>query len=113
VFSIFGADEFSNELRDLSRNASRDADQATEKTLEEIASTARRLGTERWHKRPQISVGTIETNASSKYVELTGVGGFFQEIGTSHHPPKPVMGPAVDAHMPGYYRRLYEVLGGE
>lgn len=86
---------------------------ATNETLEDIASTARQLGTELWHKRPQESVPTIRANTNGKFVEMTGVGGFFQEIGTVNHPPKPVIGPSVDKHMPTYYRKLGKIIGGD
>lgn len=30
------------------------------------------------------------------YLIGSGLGGFFQEVGTGHHPPQPVLGPAME-----------------
>lgn len=111
-FEISGADEVA---KDLTRNAEevpRKVVGETHRSLKQIEGTARSIGSSIWAKRPQVSVPTIASTQteSGGFVSVNSRGGFFQELGTVNHPPKPAMQPALDAHKDEWERRVKRVV---
>ena len=47
----------------------------------------------------------------SGYLIGDGRGGFFQEIGTGHHPPQPVLGPGIERASAAAAKAIAEVAG--
>lgn len=45
------------------------------------------------------------------YLIGSGLGGFFQEVGTGHHPPQPVLGPAMEASQDKLTDAILDVAG--
>jgi hypothetical protein len=45
------------------------------------------------------------------YLIGSGLGGFFQEVGTGHHPPQPVLGPAIEQSQDKFAKALLDVAG--
>lgn len=82
-------------------------------SLSAIESTAKSLGSAKWLKRPQVSVPTINMGKTRNggYVEINSRGGYFQELGSVNHPPKPALGPAVDRHIPSLMQRINRIAG--
>jgi HK97 gp10 family phage protein len=62
------------------------------------------------------SAGTIRAKMSSSkdatgWVLADGAGAFFQELGTGHHPPQPVLGPAIEGQIGPWQSELGEIAG--
>lgn len=47
----------------------------------------------------------------SGYLISDGEGGFFQEVGTGHHPPQPVLGPAMEQASGAAAKAIADVAG--
>lgn len=63
------------------------------------------------------SAGKIGARMSSDRSKLqgyligSGLGGFFQEVGTGHHPPQPVLGPEMEASRRKLFDAILNVAG--
>jgi len=113
-FRIEGVDSVKDGFKKLGVDTPKKAESEVLETLEKAANTAKSLGTSLWQKRPQVSVPTIDAvhlEAGRGYLEVSSPGGFFQEIGTSKMPPKPALGPAMDAHEEDFIKALERIAG--
>lgn len=63
------------------------------------------------------SAGKISARMSSDRSQLqgfligSGLGGFFQEVGTGHHPPQPVLGPEMESSRRQLFDAILKVAG--
>lgn len=89
---------------------------ATARVLNAAAGEAQSMAFSVWDI-PTTSPGRITARMSRNrnilqgYLIGDGEGGFFQEVGTRNHPPKPVLGPTLERYGPAISEALGEVAG--
>ena len=110
---------FESVARDLERaggDVVRRGRGATAEVLNAAARDAQSLAFAVWNI-PTTSPGRITARMSRNrnvlqgYLIGDGEGGFFQEVGTQNHEPKPVLGPTLERYGPTIAKALAEVAG--
>jgi hypothetical protein len=90
---------------------------ATAQVLDAAANEAANHARSLWTGGSGESASKISARMSrdrsrlSGYLIGDGRGGFFQEIGTGHHPPQPVLGPAIERASGDAARAIADVAG--
>jgi hypothetical protein len=103
-------DRLVRDLDKAAKSAEKQARGITAKTADRAVTTARGAARAKWTGGEGDSASSIRARMSRRettvgYVFVDG-GGAYQETGTGHHPPNPVLGPAVDAELDRWARDL-------
>lgn len=103
------------ELTNLGTDAVRKGRGAVSPVLDGAARQAEQRALALWTKYGTgESAGKLGARMASDRSKLqgyligSGLGGFFQEVGTGHHPPQPVLGPALEAAQDDLTRAILE-----
>ena len=110
-------DSVARELEQLGGQTVHRGRGATAEVLDKAAAEARNHATMQWRTGTGASAKALTARMSRDKSRLAGYligdgrGGFFQEVGTGHHPPKPVLGPTMERYSAAAAKAIAEVAG--
>lgn len=100
--SFDGFDEFERDLTVAVNTTESRAERVVARSAGQVRDTAKSLTDSVWTRgyatgESKASIDVLQTGTAA-WVAINARGGFFQEVGTVNHPPRPVLSPALDRH---------------
>ncbi|EFC78884.1 HK97-gp10 family putative phage morphogenesis protein [Parafrankia sp. EUN1f] len=107
--TIEGLDELAGAARRIGERVQRGVKQAVAESLDAVKTDAERRAPRLTGELQESGIDTqVDDDGQAGDVGFTrdGFYGLFQELGTSQHPPQPMLGPAAEAERAELPRRL-------